>query len=158
MIDLELDVQNALSPATVTPVPDNTSIMRWCQAALAQRQGETQLTVRLVDEAESAELNETYRGKKGPTNVLSFPFEAPPGVDIPLLGDVVICAAVVQREAQEQGKSVLDHWAHMVVHGVLHLIGYDHMTEHQAHEMEQLEREILAGMAIADPYRDIDEL
>jgi probable rRNA maturation factor len=101
------------------------------------------VTVRLVDEAESRELNHTYRGKDKPTNVLSFPFEAPPGLELPLLGDLVICRQVVEAEAVEQGKPLMAHWAHMVVHGSLHLLGYDHIEDEEAEEMEQLERDIM---------------
>ena len=110
--------------------------------------------IRLVDEAESRQLNRDYRGKDRPTNVLSFPFEAPPEVLTPLLGDLVICAPVVVREAREQGKPADAHWAHMLVHGVLHLLGYDHLEPAEADEMEALERDILAGLGFPDPYRE----
>jgi len=117
-----------------------------------------QLVVRLVDEQESADLNLNYRHKAGPTNVLSFPFEPPPGVRDSHLGDLVICAQVVRREAMEQGKPEADHWAHMLVHGVLHLLGYDHQDETEAERMESLERRILASCHIPDPYRDASEI
>ena len=124
---------------------------------LGTRAGE--LVIRIVDEAESAELNERYRGKSGPTNVLAFPADdiGVPGINmaeigaVPL-GDLVICAAVVAREAREQGKEPKAHWAHMVIHGCLHLTGYDHMNESEAAAMEARERELLAGLGIADPY------
>jgi probable rRNA maturation factor len=108
--------------------------------------------VRITDEAEIRELNATYRGKDYATNVLSFPFEAPPGVDIPLLGDIVVCAAVVAREAAEQEKPLQAHWAHMVIHGTLHLLGYDHIEEADAEEMEGLEIRLLADLGYANPY------
>jgi probable rRNA maturation factor len=108
----------------------------------------------VVDEAESATLNAQYRGKQGPTNVLSFGFDSPPGVDVPLLGDLVICAPVVVREALEQGKPGQAHWAHMTIHGVLHLLGYDHQTPEQAQIMEALEIAALADLGYADPYID----
>ncbi|WP_434984966.1 rRNA maturation RNase YbeY [Vreelandella zhaodongensis] len=113
-----------------------------------------ELTIRFVDEAESQALNRDYRGKDKPTNVLSFPFENPPGVSLPLLGDLVICHAVVTLEAYEQQKCLEHHYAHMVVHGTLHLMGYDHVEEQEAERMEQLERELLATLDIADPYHE----
>ena len=118
---------------------------------------EAEVTVRIVDEAESNELNLTYRGKDKPTNVLSFPFEAPPGLELPLLGDLVICRQVVEREAEEQGKPLMAHWAHMVVHGSLHLLGYDHIDDEEAEEMEQLERDIMQELGFADPYLNDEE-
>ena len=110
------------------------------------------LVVRIVDESESESLNTTYRQKHQSTNVLSFPFEAPPGIDEPHLGDLVVCAPVVEREAQQQNKSLESHWAHMIVHGVLHLQGLDHQNEQEAEEMESLERQILADLGYPDPY------
>jgi probable rRNA maturation factor len=113
-----------------------------------------ELTVRVVGERESAELNERYRGKKGATNVLSFRAEAPPAADGELLpfGDLVICADVVERESREQGKTPAAHWAHMVVHGALHLQGYDHENVRDASIMEARERELLAELGFPDPY------
>ena len=108
--------------------------------------------IRVVDEAEGRELNRRYRGMDKATNVLSFPFQAPAGIDSQHLGDLVICAPVVEREAREQRKSLRDHCAHLVVHGVLHLRGYDHQDEREAEEMEALERRILQQLGIADPY------
>ena len=98
------------------------------------------------------ELNLTYRGKDKPTNVLSFPFEAPPGIEMPLLGDLIICRQVVEQEASEQGKPLEAHWAHMVVHGSLHLLGYDHIEDDEAEEMEGLETEIMLALGYEDPY------
>jgi probable rRNA maturation factor len=107
---------------------------------------------------ESQELNHQYRGKNKPTNVLSFPFEIPEhlpeGVEIELLGDLIICAPVVEREAQEQNKALLAHWAHMTLHGCLHLLGYDHIEDKEAEEMESLEIEILQKMGFPNPYND----
>ena len=107
---------------------------------------------RIVDEAEGRALNERWRGRDHATNVLSFPAELPPGVALPLLGDLVVCAPVVAREAAEQGKAEADHWAHLVIHGTLHLLGFDHETEAEATVMEDLERALLAGLGIGDPY------
>jgi probable rRNA maturation factor len=134
-------------------VPAAAEIKRWARRALAAEvRGE--LTVRIVDEGESAELNSRYRGKKGPTNVLSFAADAPPGAGEEVLpfGDLVICAEVVEREAREQGKALAAHWAHMVVHGALHLQGYDHETVRDARLMEARERALLAEMGFPDPY------
>lgn len=111
-----------------------------------------ELTIRFVDEQESQALNRDYRGKDKPTNVLSFPFENPPGLTLPLLGDLIICHAVVVKEAGEQQKPLAHHYAHMVVHGTLHLMGYDHIEDEEAEEMEQLERTLLAELGISDPY------
>lgn len=147
MIDLDLQI------AVKAPeLPAEADIQRWVAAAVGDAMEEAQLTVRIVDEAEIRELNATYRGKDYPTNVLSFPFEAPPGVDIPLLGDIIVCAAVVAREAAEQGKPLKAHWAHMVIHGTLHLLGYDHIEEAEAEEMEGLEIRLLADLGYANPY------
>jgi probable rRNA maturation factor len=138
-------------------IPPDSRFQRWAEAALAGRRRDAELVVRVVDEAESRQLNHAYRGKDSPTNVLSFPFEAPPGVPSEHIGDLVICAPVVQREAAEQGKDAESHWAHMTVHGVLHLLGYDHSEDDQAEAMEALERTILAGLHFADPYASVME-
>ena len=135
-------------------LPRHSELTTWV-AAVLERQAEAtdhELTVRFVDTAESQALNRDYRGKDKPTNVLSFPFESPPGITLPLLGDLVICHPVVVREAAEQDKSLRAHYAHMVVHGTLHLLGYDHVDDGDADIMEALEREILASLGVADPY------
>jgi probable rRNA maturation factor len=150
------------TPATVSivyglprkGVPAAASFRRWVEAALhgARRRKATELAIRIVDTDEGRTLNREYRGKDYATNVLSFPAELPPGLNLPLIGDLAICAPVVAREAAEQGKRPLDHWAHMTVHGVLHLLGYDHIEDAEAEAMEALETRILAGLGIADPY------
>lgn len=145
---IELDLQNATS---APDVPDEDSFRRWAGLALQSKPGH-ELTIRVVDEAESRDLNQQYRGKDYPTNVLSFPADLPPELNIPLLGDLVICAQVVAREAQEQDKPLQAHWAHMVMHGCLHLIGYDHIEDTEAEQMETLERQLLAQLDISDPY------
>ncbi|MFF7706193.1 rRNA maturation RNase YbeY [Pseudomonas sp. NPDC007930] len=150
---VELDLQQACD----APAPSAASFQQWCELALRQRQGDSELTIRLVDETEGRELNHTYRHKDYPTNVLSFPADVPDDMlDIPLLGDLVICTAVVEREAREQGKAPMAHWAHMVIHGCLHLLGYDHLEDEEAEEMESLERELLAELGYPDPYADDD--
>ena len=135
-------------------LPSSTSFRRWVEAALrgAKRRKPTELAIRIVDTDEGLALNRDYRGKDYATNVLSFPVELPPGVKLPLIGDLAICAPVVLREAAEQGKLPRDHWAHLTIHGVLHLLGYDHIEDGEAEVMEALETRILAGLGIADPY------
>lgn len=145
-----LDVQYAVDGDSL---PTQHEFERWVQSALEAMDGAVELAIRIVDEQESRQLNSRYRGVDKATNVLSFPFEAPPGIDSDYLGDVVICAPVVQREAQQQHKPEKHHWAHMVVHGMLHLRGYDHQLDEQAEEMETLEKQILAGLGIQDPYQ-----
>lgn len=137
-------------------VPAAASFRRWVAAALDRRIREADLSIRVVGEEEGRALNRHYRGKDYATNVLSFPAELPEGlpegVRLPLLGDLVICAPVVAREAAEQGKALNDHYAHLTVHGALHLLGWDHEDEDDAEAMEALEREILGGLGVADPY------
>jgi probable rRNA maturation factor len=141
-------------------LPSAVSFRKWVAAALEGRIREADLAIRIVDAREGRALNRHYRGKDYATNVLSFPADAadgvkmPKGVKMPLLGDLVICAPVVAREAREQGKPLNDHYAHLTVHGALHLLGWDHEDEREAECMEALEREILAGLGIEDPYRD----
>lgn len=152
---LELDLQVASEAAGL---PSEAEFRTWCELALRQRHNDSELTIRLVDEAEGRELNKTWRHKDYATNVLSFPADVPDELlDIPLLGDLVICAPVVIREATEQGKSVQAHWAHLVIHGCLHLLGYDHIDDVEAEEMEGLERELLAELGHPDPYAADEE-
>jgi probable rRNA maturation factor len=135
-------------------LPSPLSFRRWVEAALrgARRRKPAELAIRIVDADEGRALNRDYRGKDYATNVLSFSAELPAGVHLPLIGDLAICAPVVQHEAHEQGKSAQAHWAHLTVHGTLHLLGYDHLDEPDAEAMEALETRILAGLGIADPY------
>jgi probable rRNA maturation factor len=150
MSSVILDFQ--LACEHTTGLPEEAQFQRWLEAAVMPFQPESEVTIRLVDEAESHELNLTYRDKDKPTNVLSFPFEAPPGIELPLLGDLIICRQVVEQEAAEQGKTVEAHWAHMVVHGTLHLLGYDHIEDEEAEEMEGIETEIMLALGYPDPY------
>ncbi len=145
----EVDVQIA---SDEDDLPDPAELRRWARAAVSGLREESELTIRIVDEAEGARLNSSYRNEDRATNVLSFPFAPPEGVDMPLLGDIVICAPVVRREADEQSKSADSHWAHMVVHGSLHLLGYDHMQAREALKMETLETRILADLGFDNPY------
>lgn len=130
-------------------IPSAASLRTWAQAARGRKQGE--ITLRIVDADEGRSLNRDWRGRDYATNVLSFPMQEPD-----YLGDIVICAAVVAREAAEQGKSPRAHWAHMVVHGVLHLLGHDHIADDEAEAMEAIERKLLARLGFSDPYQPID--
>jgi len=152
-MNIELDMQLG---ANFSYLPSEKCFNDWVGKTLEMVQFQTddppQLTIRIVDEVEGLELNQKWRHKNYATNVLSFPFDAPPEVDIPLLGDIVICAPIVFKESLEQQKAVEHHFAHLTVHGVLHLLGYDHLVEEEAEEMETLEIEILAALSIANPY------
>lgn len=148
---LKVNLQVAIAGEALPTAEEFTT---WTRAVLAECSEEAEVTIRIVSEAESAALNQQFRGRAGPTNVLAFPFDSPIPLDLPLLGDVVICAPVVRREAQEQDKAVQAHWAHMVIHGSLHLLGYDHHTPYQAHHMESLEQTILAALGFPNPYAE----
>jgi probable rRNA maturation factor len=137
--------------------PNEALIQLWIDTALADIEQDTEIVVRIVDEQESAELNETYRHKHGATNILSFPVEIPEGIDLNLLGDLVICAPVLEKEAQQQGKILAHHWAHIIIHGVLHLLGYDHLDDEQAEEMESKEIALLQKLNIPNPYEQVTE-
>ena len=139
-----------------TGIPSAVSFRKWVAAALDNRIREADLAIRIVGTKEARALNKHYRGKDYATNVLSFPADLPDGlpegVRLPLLGDLVICAPVVAREAREQNKPLAAHYAHLTVHGALHLLGWDHEDDQDAECMEQLERDVLATLGIADPY------
>jgi probable rRNA maturation factor len=151
-MNVTVDIQNA----SAEPVPDEDDIRSWIcdavNAVLPDEASAREVSVRLVDDDEMADLNGRYRDKPQPTNVLSFPSELPDELELPLLGDIVICAPVVNREAEQQGKSPAAHWAHMTVHGTLHLLGYDHVENEDAQRMESLETRILATMGLPCPY------
>jgi probable rRNA maturation factor len=149
-MSITLDLQLA---SEAPNLPTEAQFQQWLEAAILPFQEIAEVTVRIVDEEESQQLNFDYREKDKPTNVLSFPFELPPGVEeLPLLGDLVICAQVVAAEAVEQGKELNHHWAHMVVHGCLHLLGFDHINDADAEEMEAEEILILQQLGIKNPY------
>jgi len=149
-----IDVQYA---SQAPDLPHRALLTTWVNSALKsegsllKQKGE--MTIRIVDESEAKQLNKRWRQRPYPTNVLSFPFECPPGVDIPLLGDIVICAPLVAREAADQQKSLHAHWAHLVIHGTLHLLGYDHISEQEAQIMESLEIQILHELGYSNPYQ-----
>jgi probable rRNA maturation factor len=152
MMSVHIDVQYAEASADPSEEPPSESeLQTWVQQALRD-DDPAQVSIRIVDEEESRSLNNLYRGKDKPTNVLSFPMDVPEEFKIPMLGDLVICAPVVEREAREQHKSSRAHWAHMVVHGMLHLQGYDHETDDEAREMETLEIQLLNELGFANPY------
>ena len=147
---LRIDLQN---DSGLRDVPEPALFERWVRAALLRPYAELEQTIRIVDEAESRRLNRDYRGRDKPTNVLSFPSELPADLlGYECLGDLVICAPVVAAESREQGKPLLAHWAHLVVHGMLHLQGHDHQTEQEAAAMEALEIEILRTLGHTNPY------
>jgi probable rRNA maturation factor len=132
--------------------PDPQSIERWVSAAIGNRRKSTELSVRIVDNEEGQLLNQQFRGSSGATNVLSFPFENESPEPLSLIGDIVVCAPIVAKEAAEQNKALNAHWAHMIIHGVLHLLGYDHQNDTEANAMEALETEIMQGLGFPPPY------
>ena len=132
--------------------PSQQQIQFWIDAALQDNDKDAEVVVRIVDEAESAQLNLQYRHKEGPTNILSFPADLPEELDLNLLGDLVVCAPFVEKEAKMQHKKPEDHWAHIIIHGVLHLIGYDHINDNDAEIMERKEIGILQNLNISNPY------
>ncbi len=153
---MELCIQRVLGDdqagsALSADLPSDRQFQQWVGAALDGRSAE--LTIRIVAETEARRLNRQYRNKDYATNVLSFPAELPAEIGSRFIGDIVICAPVVAAEAGRQRKPPLEHWAHLTVHGVLHLLGYDHLDDTQAEVMEDLERRLLAGFGIDDPYR-----
>jgi len=153
-VTLVVDIQHATAEA----VPKDDDIIHWIAATLANETAQrttpeaTELSIRLIDREEMTILNKNYRGKSGPTNVLSFPADLPAELNLPLLGDIVICAPVVLEEARLQGKDSTAHWAHMAVHGTLHLLGFDHVVDADAHIMETVETAVLATLGYPCPY------
>ena len=147
---ITLDLQ--IASADSQPLPSEEQFISWLNAVVIRFQDDAEVTIRVVDSSESQQLNNDYRGKDKPTNVLSFPFQVPEGIELDLLGDLVICKQVVEQEALEQGKPLNAHWAHMVVHGTLHLLGYDHIIDAEADVMEALETEIMLELEFTDPY------
>ena len=150
-IDIEIN-------STSKQIPSIENIELWISTALESDElNDAEVSVYIVDEAESQDLNFQYRSKDKPTNVLSFPAEIPEEVGVPLLGDLVVCAPVVEREAKEQGKSLEAHWAHMLIHGSLHLLGYDHVEDDEAEVMEALETRLVTQLKFPAPYTEIIE-
>lgn len=145
----QVDIQNA-SAHISTPSADE--FLHWVTLATSDQKPNAEVSIRIVDKSESQSLNSQYRGKDKPTNVLSFPAEFPEGVDVPLLGDLVICAPIVAEEAKAQEKSETAHWAHMVIHGTLHLLGFDHIDDREAELMEATETALLKTLGHPCPY------
>jgi probable rRNA maturation factor len=150
----QLELQLETKTVALADLPSEAQFQTWIDATLADQTKQFEVVVRLVDEPESQQLNREYRGKDSPTNILSFTFEVPDGLEINLLGDLVICAPLVKKEALEQQKLLEHHWAHLVIHGVLHLRGYDHIDDEEAEEMESKEIEILQQLNIPNPYQE----
>jgi probable rRNA maturation factor len=144
-----LDIQIA---SESKQLPSLAQFQCWVDSVLKDKTIDSEIVIRIVDEQEMTEFNEQYRKKKGATNILSFPFDAPEGIESPLLGDLLVCAPIVKKQAQQQNKALESHWAHMIVHGILHLLGYDHIDDAEAEEMEALEVKILQIIKIKDPY------
>jgi probable rRNA maturation factor len=155
---MELFVDLQIATHDETSLPHIDDIEKWISSAIKAgsetQRDEAELTVRIVEREESQQLNNDYRGKNKATNVLSFPFQNPPGITLPLLGDLVICKQVVEQEATEQNKSLNAHWAHMLIHGTLHLLGYDHIIETEAVEMENLETKLVVELGFSAPYNE----
>lgn len=147
----QLDIQIA---SCSDKLPSSPLFQQWIDAALSELSSPLEVLIRIVDEPEMTELNQTYRHKAGATNILSFPFEAPDGMELNLLGDLVVCAPVIEREALEQSKLLEQHWAHIVIHGIFHLLGYDHIDDVEAEEMEALEIDTLKKLNINNPYKE----
>jgi probable rRNA maturation factor len=153
---MELFVDLQIATSSDESIPALADIEHWVQTAITAgspvKREEAELTVRIVDSEESQQLNYQYRNKNKATNVLSFPFQNPPGISLPLLGDLVICKKVVENEALEQNKRLTEHWAHMLIHGTLHLLGYDHIDPQEATQMEALKTKLLIELGFSDPY------
>jgi len=152
MVNRELDIQRIIDSELI---PSDTEFQQWVEAALQDYSADAEVVIRIVDTQEISALNEQYRHKQGATNILSFPFEVPEGVEgLNLLGDLVVCASVLEQEALKQGKELKNHWAHIIIHGILHLLGYDHIEEIEANEMESKEILILKQLKINNPYQE----
>ena len=149
MANLFVDLQVACDNKHV---PSEENFQMWVNTALSQYNKDFELTIRLVNIEESQQLNSQYRSKDKPTNVLSFPFEVPEGIELDLLGDLIVCSDVVEKEAKDQNKPLLAHWAHMIIHGCLHLLGYDHINADEADEMEAIEIRLMAELGHKNPY------
>jgi len=152
MANRELDIQRIIDSKLI---PSDKELQQWVEVALHDYSADAEVVIRLVDKQEISALNAQYRHKQGATNILSFPFEVPEGVQgLNLLGDLVVCASVLEQEALEQGKELKNHWAHIIIHGILHLLGYDHIEEIDANEMEAKEILILKQLNINNPYQE----
>ena len=152
MTSCKIEVQR-ISDSSLMPRDEEFQL--WAEKALIDYHQDTEILIRIVDTQEISDLNQQYRHKTGPTNILSFPFEVPEGIDgLDLLGDLVVCAEVLEHEAKAQNKKLKDHWAHIIIHGILHLIGYDHINDADAIEMEAKEINLLQQLTIDNPYQE----
>ena len=150
----DVEVQRMIDSQTL---PNDEELQLWVEKALSDYSKDAEVVIRIVDTDEISDLNQQYRLKTGPTNILSFPFEVPKGVSgLNLLGDLVVCAEVLQQEAIAQKKPLKDHWAHIIIHGILHLIGYDHIKAKDALEMEAKEIHLLQQLRIDNPYQETE--
>lgn len=147
---IELDLQTTKISASL---PKYSDFLRWVTLATSGHRDDAEISIKVVTESEIQKLNYQYRGKNQPTNVLSFPAEFPKGVEVDLIGDLVICESIVQRESEQQQKTLQAHWAHMVIHGTLHLLGYTHDNDTDAERMESLEIKILRNLGYDNPYQ-----
>ncbi len=157
---IEIDFQVVSGFDAAAYVPGEQDVNSWikCALAMAGYAQPAQVSVCVVDRQEITALNRQYRKKNQATNVLSFPYEPMPGVDVPLLGDIAVCAEVINEEAREQHKTAGQHWAHIIVHGVLHLLGFDHINDNDAQQMEAMEVRILEQLGFSNPYEEINNL
>jgi probable rRNA maturation factor len=146
-----LEIQNESQSSLI---PEKKQFKYWLDAVLKNDNQASEIVIRIVDKDEIIQFNEQYRNKKGATNILSFPFEVPEGVESELLGDLLVCAPVVEEEAKQQNKKLEQHWAHLIIHGILHLLGYNHIDDVEAEEMEALEINILSTIGINNPYKE----
>ena len=147
IVDIQIESQSKQLPST-------DQFQAWVDTVLVHDDEDSDVVIRIVDEAEMIQFNQQYRQKEGTTNILSFPFDAPDEVETTLLGDLLICAPVIENEALLQNKKLAHHWSHIVIHGVLHLLGYDHINDDEAKEMEALEIKMLSTIGIANPYQE----
>ncbi len=146
MLSLELLNEDKL------PAPDTAQFQNWLNQVAEKLKTSGEICIKIITPEESQDLNNGYRGKDKPTNVLSFLSDYPDFIKSPHIGDLAICADIVGQEAQDQNKTLNHHWAHLTIHGCLHLLGYDHIEDEEAEEMEALEIELLAGLSIGNPY------
>lgn len=147
IVDIQIESQSKQLPST-------DQFQAWVDTVLVHDDEDSDVVIRIVDEAEMIQFNQQYRQKEGTTNILSFPFDVPDEVESSLLGDLLVCAPVIEKEALLQNKKLAHHWSHMIIHGVLHLLGYDHINDDEAQEMEALEIKMLSTIDIANPYQE----
>lgn len=150
-MSINLTIQN---PSKIKTIPTKKQFIIWIKAVLGLQHKNCEILIRIVDKKEITKINKTYRNKNKPTNIISFEFDPPPGVKTNFLGDLIICASVVRAEAKLQHKTMVSHWAHLTIHGILHLLGYDHINNIDAEKMENLEIKILKNLNFPDPYKD----